>query len=76
MQFLHIEQDSLSIITEEIDDAMPLKTLHKNLKTEFTDLKPRSTNEQILIYDTNSLKDWLLFTWLSFFLGSLDTLES
>lgn len=66
MQFLYIEPDSLSIITEEIDDEMPLKTLHKNLKTEFTDLKPRSTNEQILIYDTNCLKDWLLFAWLSF----------
>lgn len=44
---------------------MPLKTLHKNLKTEFTDLKPRSTNEQILIYD-NCTKNRLMFSWFSF----------
>ncbi|CAO0793275.1 unnamed protein product [Mucor circinelloides] len=60
LQFLHIERNS--IITEEINSVMPFKTLHKNLKTEFADLKPSSTNEQILRYD-NYWKDRLLYNW-------------
>ncbi|GAN11046.1 hypothetical protein MAM1_0457d10599 [Mucor ambiguus] len=59
LQFLHIEQSAQSIASEEIDEEMPSKTLHKNLKTEFTDLKPKSTNEQILKHG-NSPKDLLL----------------
>ncbi|KAL0135109.1 hypothetical protein V8B55DRAFT_1553845 [Mucor lusitanicus] len=64
LQFLHTEQYAQSIVLEEIDDELPSKTLHKNLKMEFTDLKPKSTNEQILKYG-NSQKSRFLSYWRS-----------
>ncbi|KAK4511973.1 uncharacterized protein ATC70_003972 [Mucor velutinosus] len=62
LQFLHVEQNAQSIVSEEIDVELPSKTLHKNLKTEFADLKPKSTNEQILRYDY-CRKDRLISYW-------------